>query len=301
MILLIQEDLKLIKLKKYKKNALKRDIYNNRKIECCPVCRHKHYIKYGKFNGVQRYRCKICGKTFSNATNAIWSYSKKDAEKWIKFIELMIEKKSLSYCAKQLNINVVTAFYWRHKILHGLEIDVLPGKLSGYILMRKIMIKENFKGSRNIPINAVLNERKSVWIVGAKDAEDFMIIRPICKGFWNLKSFNEKIYCHIEKRAYIITYRDTYLRAVGRKHNKRAETKKNRELYGYMEKKEEYHFLLNLRPWLASYRGVATKYLHRYFKFFALFDVNKKIDYMDMMHHLLTKNRFIRTGEIREV
>ena len=32
----------------------------------CPVCKSKHIIKFGKKYGKQRYKCKDCGKVFTN-------------------------------------------------------------------------------------------------------------------------------------------------------------------------------------------------------------------------------------------
>ncbi|MDD3225788.1 MAG: hypothetical protein PHX70_14005 [Clostridium sp.] len=292
---MIQEDICLTKLKIYKKAALKNYIYDRREMSYCPNCKHRRYIKYGKFNGIQRYRCKVCGKTFSNATNAIWSYSKKDAEKWIEFLELMLERKSLRICAKELKISVITAFYWRHKVLHVLELDKIQRKLSGYVLMRKIILKENFKGSRKI----TTRERKDIWIVGLKDAKDSMIVKPICNGPWFIRIFRDKIDPKISRKTYMIPYNDRYLSAIGRNHNEQYVVKKNKKLYRTVEEKERYHFFLNFRPWLSCFHGIATKYLDRYFKFFILFDSKKIVDYMDMIRYLMGKGRFIRTGEIR--
>ncbi|MDD3224227.1 MAG: hypothetical protein PHX70_05900 [Clostridium sp.] len=292
---MIQEDIHLNKLKIYKKAVLKSCIYDRREMSCCPNCKHRHYIKYGKFNEIQRYRCKICGKTFSNATGSLWSYSKKDAEKWMKFLELMLERKSLRYCAKELKISVITAFYWRHKVLHVLELDKIQKKLSGYVLMRKIILKENFKGSRKV----TTSERKGIWIVGLKDAKDSMIVKPICYGQWFIRAFKDKVDAEIDRKSYMIPYNGRYLRAIGRNHNEQYVVKKNKKMYRNVEEKERYHFFLNLRPWLSCFHGIATKYLDRYFKFFILFDSKKSIDYMDMFHYLMGTNRFIRTSEIR--
>jgi len=99
---LIQEDLYLKQLKVYINSLLKKDIYKSRNIYCCPICGSIKYIKYGSYDEIQRYKCKECKKTFSKTTNSLWSYSKKTPDKWIEFIELMMEKKSLRFCAEKL-------------------------------------------------------------------------------------------------------------------------------------------------------------------------------------------------------
>jgi len=108
---LIEKNVNSKKLKENINSLLKNDIYKNRNIECCSSCGGKKYIKYGSYKGIQRYKCKECRKTFSNTTNSLLSYSKKDINIWIEFVELMIQKKSLRFCAKKLKISITTAFY----------------------------------------------------------------------------------------------------------------------------------------------------------------------------------------------
>ncbi|WP_297417493.1 transposase [Clostridium sp.] len=82
----------LKKLELHTNEVLKKNIYKNLNIRCCPICGSEIYIKYGSYKGIQRYKCKKCNKTFSNTTNSLWSYSKKNPKLWIEFLELMIEK-----------------------------------------------------------------------------------------------------------------------------------------------------------------------------------------------------------------
>jgi hypothetical protein len=54
-----------------------------------------------------------------------------------------------------------------------------------------------------------------------------------------------------------------------------------------------------LRKWLGKYKGVATKYLESYLSLFALYNLDKKIDYIDITSYLCCKNSFIKTEEIK--
>ena len=98
----------------------------------------------------RRYRCKECGKTFSNKTNTSFYYSKKNSETWVKYIELMLKRKTPDECSKELGISLPTAFYWEHKILFSLAKVKEAEKLENNIHISKILIKENFKGERQI-------------------------------------------------------------------------------------------------------------------------------------------------------
>ena len=284
---MIRKNVNLKRLKVHINNFLKNEIYKNKKIECCPICGGKRYIKHGSYKEIQRYKCKECGKTFSNTTNSIWSYSKKDLNKWIKFIELMMKKKSLRVCAKKLHINLATAFYWRHKILHGLKLDSIPNTLNGDIHINKTIIIENFKGCRNI----TTTQRRNIWIIAAKGNEDSMIVMPIFKDFWNWNIFHEKIYSKIQKGSYIVAYKDRYIGVKAKEHNKK------------LVKEVEYddrikYIIRNLNKWLSTFKGIATKYLEEYLSFFILFNLDRKIDYMDIMSYLSFGNRFMKTKEI---
>lgn len=288
---MIVEDIKLEKLEVHVNKILKKDLYKNKYIECCPHCSDSNFIKYGLYNEIQRYKCKKCNKTFSKTTKSLWSYSKKSASKWIMFTELMLEKKSLRYCAQKLKINLVTAFYWRHKILHGLTLDSIPNKLNGDIHISKTMIIENFKGSRKMK-NI---KRENIWIIAVKGKEDTMLTSPICKTHWDLKKFNEKIYCKIDKKSYITAYGDRYLEAIAKNHNKKLSKQYTEE-----EKRIKY-IIYNLRTWLDGFYGIATKYLEKYLSWFILYNLDRKINYIDVIYLLCLKNIFISTHNIRLV
>jgi len=284
---LIQKNIKPKKLKKYINNFLKDNICENKNIECCPICGGKNYIKHGLFKSIQRYKCKECGKTFSNATNSLWSYSKKDLDIWIKFIQLMIEKKSLRFCAKKLKISLATAFYWRHKVLHGLQIDSIPKKLKGNVHINKTIILENFKGCRNI----TTTRRSNIWIVAAKGDEDSMFVMPTFKDCWNGNIFDEKVYSKIQRGSYIVAYNDRYISLKAKKHNKKIvkEIKENFRVK---------YIRMNIMKWFSPFRGIATKYLDGYLSFFILFNLDKMFNYISIVSYLSLGNRFMKTKEI---
>ena len=51
---------------------------SNCKIEKCPYCDNKDFIKYGMYKKLQRYKCKndLCGKTFTKEIYNKFRYSK---------------------------------------------------------------------------------------------------------------------------------------------------------------------------------------------------------------------------------
>ena len=292
---MIKNDCNLENLNEHLKRILKLNLCLSRKenINSCPICGYNKYIKYGFYNGIQRYKCKsiTCKKTFSLSTNFIWSYSKKSSEKWVEFIELMLAKKTLRYCAEKLNINLVTAFYWRHKVLNGLSFHNIPEHLDGHIHMGKAIMTENFKGCRNI--NALL--RKDIWVVAAKGKADSILSIPVCKNGWNGKDFDEKIYRKIDKKSYIKAYGDRYLYAIANKHNLNS-MKINEEVELKIR-----NFTGNVKRWFDCFRGIATKYLKKYLCWFIIFYRDKEFTNINLLYELAKDFSFINTEKIRLV
>jgi len=272
---MIQEDNGLEKLKKHASNLLKYDIYKNRNLNECPNCNSKNYIKFGNYKCIQRYKCKECKKTFSKTTKALWSYSKKEPEKWVKFMELFLQKSTLRECSKILEINIRTAFIWRHKIMEIMIPEVTAHKLEGKVFITKAMQKENFKGCRNIKTS----KRENVWIVGARDRRDSMIILPICTRCWNRRSFDKLVYSKIEKNSYIVSDYGQYIMNVAKKHNKGI-------VLNAYKKECMKNFRGNLKRWIGGFKGIATKYLERYLAYFTIFNIYRKFNSLDFTYVL---------------
>ena len=121
----------------------------------CPHCNSENILKNGNVRGIQRFKCKECNKTFSYTTNTILYKSNKSIETWKKFCECMINKFSLRKSAEICNINLHTAFDWRHKILDALqnmqEEITLKGVVESDETFFALSFKGNKKGNFNIP------------------------------------------------------------------------------------------------------------------------------------------------------
>lgn len=66
-------------------------------------------------------------------------------EKWVKYIELMVEGYTLPQIAKRLKIHIFTAFYWRHKILNALG-SLGFNQLKGIVESDETYFRESLKG-----------------------------------------------------------------------------------------------------------------------------------------------------------
>ena len=89
----------------------------------CPHCSSEHVVRFGRYNGRQRYRCKCCNKTFTDTTNTVLYRTRKGDEwnEWITLVDYMLKGYSLRKSAEIVGVTWVTLFYWRHKLLNTLK------------------------------------------------------------------------------------------------------------------------------------------------------------------------------------
>jgi len=118
------------------------------KQESCPHCGGKHYIRFGQMRGSQRFKCKDCGRTFTEYTGTwLGGIHKKSLAE--PYLSLMIEHYSLDKIRKRLNINKKTAFDWRHKILSSYEQDK-GSEFEGVVESDETFFEQSEKGSRHL-------------------------------------------------------------------------------------------------------------------------------------------------------
>jgi len=114
----------------------------------CPWCEGKKYYKYGTEKGSQRFKCKDCLRTFTEYTGT-WLDGIHKKKHVVKYLELMIEGKSLDKISGILGINKKTAFDWRHKILSSLGQD-RGDEMDGIVESDETFFEESQKGNKHI-------------------------------------------------------------------------------------------------------------------------------------------------------
>ena len=116
----------------------------------CPHCNSMEFVKHGvTAKGIQRYRCKGCNKTFCSLTNTSL-YRMKKGDKWLSYLSLMWEGVALRKIARALQINLRTAFLWRHRFLE-MPNKNKPSSFTGIIEADEAFLPESFKGKRKMP------------------------------------------------------------------------------------------------------------------------------------------------------
>lgn len=299
-IVLIISDINLEDLKAFIPHLLKRDLYKNRKIECCPCCGSVHFIKHGFFDGIQRYRCKDCKKTFSKTTNSLWYYSKKKSNLWIAFIELFLQRRTLRECSEELKMSLVTVFYWRHKVMNLLNCThmsgINPDKLKGEVFITSAAFQEtNYISVINFTLDYYWKEKR-IFIGAAKGVDDSMLILPIGRNYFRHYEFIEKIYNKIDKKSYIVAAKNRNLAMLAERHNKKY---RNKSIKSFADEARIARFENNAKEWFSIFKGIRTKYLEGYISYFILFNLDKCFKSLEFTYSLVEKFNFIRSEDIK--
>jgi transposase-like protein len=110
----------------------------------CPHCAGREVVGWGRSDGLLRFRCKSCGRTFNALTKTPMAHLRKK-DRWLDHARAMIEGKSLAKTAKLCGVHPTTAFRWRHRFLRAPASDK-PRTLRGIVEADETYILESFKG-----------------------------------------------------------------------------------------------------------------------------------------------------------
>ena len=113
----------------------------------CPHCAGRVLVGWGHKNGMPRYRCKSCGRTFNALTKTPMARLRKK-ERWLEHAQAMLEGTSVAMAALRCEVHYTTAFRWRHRFLGSPALDK-PQTLTGLVEADETFILESFKGRRS--------------------------------------------------------------------------------------------------------------------------------------------------------
>ncbi|NLK93718.1 MAG: IS1 family transposase [Clostridiales bacterium] len=231
------------------------NIFKDMKITCCPHCKNKRIVKYGKYNKRQRYKCLECYKTFTSYTKKPWSYTKKPLFLWKKYINIM-PNHCLLEISSLLQINIASAFSWRHKILTFWK-ENNKNILRNNIGIQNRPLKENRKGSRNPYIPA--NKLSLTIAIDSFDNYSMKIhYTQIC-----IKLIHNFIAKNIHPYSIILRSNNRYIQVIRKNFNKSKKIYNNKipDIFSYYN---------NFLSWIGyKFKGVATKNLRLYISWYS--------------------------------
>src|SRR5512143_3508891 len=111
----------------------------------CPLCRRRGAVCRGRANGLRRFSCVGCGRTF-NALTGTPLANLHYKGRWFDFARSLSAGESVRKSAARCDVAVSTAFRWRHRFLRAIKTDTAP--LGGIVEADETYVLESHKGSR---------------------------------------------------------------------------------------------------------------------------------------------------------
>ncbi|UTI42238.1 IS1595 family transposase [Niallia sp. RD1] len=264
----------------------------------CVHCGSTAVKRNGKYRSRQRYLCKDCNKTFNDMTNTPFSGSRYP-EKWVKYMEMMVEGYTLPKIAKRLKLHISTAFYWRHKILNALR-SLDFNQLQGIIESDETFFRESLKGrevthrepkKRKTPDEKRGISDLKIAVVVAQDRNNNIIALKAGTGRVKAEEIDAAIGKYIDPKSLLCTDTATnykkFAKIKGLKHEPINERQKQRVKKGIFHIQNVNNFHSRLKTWIRRFQGVATKYLDNYLYWFRWLDLDKHLSFEKQVEQML--------------
>ena len=113
----------------------------------CPHCSAEGAVIRGRSNGLRRYCCKGCGKTFNALTGTPLARLRKK-ELWAAFAEGLGEGDTVEGAAARCGVAGSTSFRWRHRFLAAVKAGSI--KLKGIVEADETYVLTSRKGARKL-------------------------------------------------------------------------------------------------------------------------------------------------------
>ena len=114
----------------------------------CPVCGNPQCHRCGHANGLQRYRCVFCRRSFNALTGTPLARLRL-RDKWLPYLQCLIDSTTVRTAAERVAVAKSTSFRWRHRFLAGVRREPRP-QLSGVVEADETYHLESQKGSRHM-------------------------------------------------------------------------------------------------------------------------------------------------------
>ena len=240
----------------------------------CPGCASDRLYRHGHADGLQRYRCRDCGRTCNALTNTPLARLRYK-QRWLDYLERMLDSRSVRRTAADLGIASATSFRWRHRFL-ALSKEDRPERLAGIAEADEMYVLESHKGSRKLDRpprkrggkatkRGISNEQMCILV--ARDRTGQTLDWVPGKGPVTQWQLEQHLLPRLERDVLLVTdahaaYR-TFARQAGITHeavNLAAGVRVRGAIH--VQNVNAYHS--RLRDWLRPFRGVASRYLGNY-------------------------------------
>jgi transposase-like protein len=249
----------------------------------CPRCQCRAHRRHGHANGLQRFRCRACGRTFNCLSGTPLARLRHKA-KWLDYCGTMLDPAStVRRAAGQVSVHKNTSFRWRHRMLTRVRDDRrLP--LASIVEADEMYLPESEKGARKLSRPArrrggAASRRGSsceqVCVLVARDRDGRTHDAVTGKGPLSAAQLQRHLGPVLARDAMLVTdghaaYR-AFARATGLTHqyahqyaHQYVKLRAGARVRGAVHVHNVNAYHSRLRGWLQHFRGVATHYLNNY-------------------------------------
>ena len=113
----------------------------------CPRCNTDGAVIRGRANGLTRYRCRGCARTFNALTGTPLARLRKK-ELWSTFAASLSEGDTVKDAAGRCGVADTTSFRWRHRFLRAVKVGTV--KLKGIVEADETYVLASRKGERKL-------------------------------------------------------------------------------------------------------------------------------------------------------
>lgn len=246
----------------------------------CPHCHSSAVVKNGSANGLQRFKCRQCARTFNALTGTPLARLHL-RDKWIAHGTALSEGLSLNQVASRLAVAQSTAFRWRHRFL------ACPKTMQAQPLLGIAEADESYflvscKGQRGLLRKA--RRRGGKAMAGGKSWQctSVLMARDRSGATANVilesnkaASVQAALAPLLPPDAILCTDGSVTLasaaRALGVQH-RAINVSRGIRVDGPWHVQNVNAFVSRLRLWMRRFKGVATKYLDSYLGWYRMLD-----------------------------
>jgi transposase-like protein len=241
---------------------------------CCPRCQGKQLYRHGTKSGLQRFRCRACGRTFNSLTGTPLARLR-HKDKWLDFGDCMLDSRTVRKAAARVEVAKNTSFRWRHRFLTLTKTD-RPGCLKGIAEADETFLLESQKGARKLQRPARKRGGKAskrgisseqVCILVARDrggnTVDFVTgRRPV-----TIVQLNEHLRPVLAPDTLLVTDANKAYQAFARQQgisHRYVNVSAGQRVRGAVHVQNLNGYHSRFHKWLRRFNGVATRYLSNY-------------------------------------
>ncbi|HUM32515.1 MAG TPA: hypothetical protein PLQ08_06165 [Bacteroidales bacterium] len=280
------------KAKKVRRNPFPKEIVSL-PIKECPHCGSKHFVKFGKYVNVSRYRCKECRRTFIPTSGSSIHYINKK-EKFLRLFDMFNsgEVLTIKNISQKFGISILTAFDWRHKIF--LALQLVKQDYESVSIANKVVFYFNEKGRKRVSgRRGKIKQKVNLCSITDSRLTEFKFINI---GDNIRKDFYERFSGRVGNRG-ILFFKDDEniliddIKILNKEKNNPVKLKRlEKSLKIHKYKSEEFKVFIN-----RFMRGVATKYLQVYANFYSFLQSLKSVpDYYKLLEMRLAWIKYLK-------